>query len=143
MHEARARFAAARVARLATVRPDGRPHVVPVVFALVCGPEDDTIWTAVDRKPKTTTALQRLANVRAQPRVSLLADRYDNDWSLLWWVRADGVARVVDADDPESVEGMAALTAKYVQYRADPPPGPFLRVDVTDWAAWSSARSAR
>ena len=84
---ARALFAAARVARLATVTPDGSPHVVPIVFAV----DGDTIYTAVDGKPKRSRQLQRLANIAAHPRVTVLADRYDEDWSQLWWVRADGV----------------------------------------------------
>ena len=87
---ARAAFASCRVVRLATVRPDGAPHLVPICFAL----EGDTLYSAVDHKPKASTALQRLANIAANPRVSLLADRYDEDWSLLWWVRADGTAHV-------------------------------------------------
>ena len=89
--EARLRFAAARVARLATADAEGVPHVVPVVFAV----DRDTIVVAVDHKPKRTTALKRLANVRANPRVALLADHYaDDDWDALWWVRADGAGTV-------------------------------------------------
>ena len=87
---ARERFASARVARLATTGPDG-PHIVPIVFALA----GDTIYHAVDHKPKRTTALKRLANLRADPRASVLADAYDEDWTRLWWARADGVARIL------------------------------------------------
>ena len=95
---ARALFASARVARLATIGPQGRPHLVPITFAL----DGDTIYTAVDQKPKVTTRLQRLRNVAADPRVSVLADHYDDeDWSSLWWVRGDGAARVVAPGDPE------------------------------------------
>src|SRR5690348_1391752 len=93
--EARARFAAARVARLATADASGRPHVVPIVFAVA----GDEIVSAVDAKPKRTTALRRLANVRENPRVALLADHYEDDWSALWWVRADGTARVAERDE--------------------------------------------
>jgi len=89
--EARAGFATARVARLATIRPDGAPHLVPVVFVL----EGDTVWLVVDEKSKRHRRLQRLVNIRAEPRVSLLVDSYDEDWSRLWWVRADGRARIV------------------------------------------------
>ena len=129
---ARERFAAARVARLATVRPDGGPHLVPVTFALV----GEVVWTAVDDKPKSTRKLRRLANIAAHPAVSLLVDHYDEDWSALWWVRADGVARVVDVDDSPKVRAaLAALTAKYPQYQA-PPSGPLVRVAVTRWRAW-------
>ena len=84
----RQRLAGARVARLATLTPDGRPHVVPCCFALV----EDTLYSAVDGKPKTTLALRRLDNVRAHPACSLLVDHYADDWAALWWVRVDGTA---------------------------------------------------
>lgn len=129
--QARFRFAAARVARLATADGHGAPHVVPLVFALSA----TTIHSAVDAKPKRTTALRRLANVRANPRVSVLVDHYSDDWTALWWVRADGVARVLDA----SAESVALLAAKYDRYRATPPAGPFLLVDVRRWSAWSAS----
>jgi len=132
LDDALARFGAARVARLATTDADGSPHLVPVVFALV----GETVWTAVDAKPKTTTALRRLDNVRAHPVVSLLVDHYADDWATLWWVRADGVATVLDVDEGRA--GLAALTAKYPQYQDNPPPGPVLRVDVTRWVSWSA-----
>jgi PPOX class probable F420-dependent enzyme len=121
-------FASARVARLATVGESGAPHLVPMVFALA----GDVIHTAVDAKPKSTRNLKRLANIARDPRVSVLADHYDEDWTQLWWVRADGVARVV----PSSPAGLAALTARYPQYVAAPPPGPFLEITVTRWTAW-------
>src|SRR5690606_37163913 len=79
----RARVAAARVGTLATVTRDGRPHVVPCCFAV----DDDTVWSAVDAKPKSTLALRRLENVRANPAASLLVDHYEDDWTRLWWVR--------------------------------------------------------
>ena len=125
------RFATARVARLATVDDTGAPHLVPVVFALA----GDVIHSAVDGKPKRHRALRRLATIAHEPRVSLLADHYDEDWSALWWVRADGVARVRDA----SPAGLAALTAKYPQYAAAPPAGPFLEITVHRWVAWSAS----
>jgi len=132
LDDAPARFGAARVARLATTDADGAPHLVPVVFALV----GETVWTAVDAKPKTTTALRRLDNVRAHPAVSLLVDHYADDWATLWWVRADGVGTVLDVDEGRA--GLDALTAKYPQYQENPPPGPVLRVDVTRWVSWSA-----
>ena len=132
LDDAPARFGAARVARLATTDAEGSPHLVPVVFALV----GETVWTAVDAKPKTTTALRRLDNVRAHPAVSLLVDHYADDWATLWWVRADGVATVLDVDEGRA--GLDALTAKYPQYQENPPPGPVLRVDVTRWVSWSA-----
>ncbi|MEV5558827.1 TIGR03668 family PPOX class F420-dependent oxidoreductase [Nonomuraea wenchangensis] len=131
--EARRRFAAARVARLATVRGDGGPRLVPVVFAVI----GERVVSAVDHKPKTTTDLRRLADIRADPRVTLLADHYDEDWSLLWWVRADGLARVAVAG-PEREEALDALTAKYPQYRERRPAGPAVVVEVTRWRSWAA-----
>ncbi len=131
--ELRRRFASGAVARLATVRPDGAPHVVPVVFALVGG----TVYSAVDAKPKRTTRLQRLANVRAEPRCALLVDHYEDDWSRLWWVRADGTAAVVD-EPPASHPGLVALAERHVQYREQPPSGPLLVITIRQWSGWSS-----
>jgi PPOX class probable F420-dependent enzyme len=132
--EARRRFAAARVARLATADAGGVPHLVPVVFAV----EGDTVLSAVDSKPKRTTALKRLANVRANPHVALLADHYDDDdWDELWWVRADGTGRVLDPGDPLAARAVELLSERYPQHRAAPPEGPVLAVDVARWSGWS------
>jgi PPOX class probable F420-dependent enzyme len=128
---ARARFGAARVARLATVRPDGAPHVVPAVFAL----DGETAWMVVDEKPKRHRALQRLANVRAEPRVSLLVDRYDEDWERLWWVRADGTARIAEAG-PELELAIGLLRERYPQERERPPLGPAIAVRIERWSWW-------
>ena len=103
-HQARQRFAAARVARLATADAAGRPHIVPVTFAV----DGDVVYTAVDAKPKQSTALKRLANVAANPAVALLVDHYADDWNELWWVRADGTGRVVDPEDHEGARPVAA-----------------------------------
>ena len=130
--ELRRRFAASPVARLSTVRPDGRPHVVPIVFALV----GDAVFSAVDAKPKRSTDLQRLVNVRAEPRCAVLVDHYDDDWRRLWWVRADGVAEVVDK--PSGHPGIQALVQRFSQYRDEPPSGPLLVVTVQGWTGWTS-----
>jgi PPOX class probable F420-dependent enzyme len=133
--EARRRFAAARVARLATADASGRPHVVPLVFAV----HGDTLYSAVDAKPKRTTALRRLANVAANPPVALLVDHYDDgDWDALWWVRAEGTGRVLDPADGEARQAVALLADRYPQHRADPPAGPVLAVDVERWSGWSA-----
>jgi PPOX class probable F420-dependent enzyme len=124
------RFAAARVARLATVTAGGRPHVVPVCFVLA----GDVIYSAVDAKPKSTSALRRLDNVRANPRVSLLVDHYADDWSQLWWIRVDGEARIVDDD-----AAIELLAAKYEQYRVARPPGPVLAIAELQWRQWSAS----
>jgi PPOX class probable F420-dependent enzyme len=125
------RFAAARVARLATTGPDG-PHIVPIVFALV----GDVIYHAIDHKPKRTTALRRLDNLRADPRASVLADAYDEDWEQLWWVRADGIGSILA---PGHAEAIAALSAKYPQYAERPPLGPVVAIKVSRWSEWSAA----
>ena len=129
--DARARFAGARVARLATVRPDGAPHLVPVILVL----EGGTAWLVVDEKPKRHRRLQRLANVRAEPRVSLLADHYDDEWERLWWVRADGVARIVETG-PELRRAIGLLLERYPQERERPPQGPAIAVEITRWSWW-------
>jgi PPOX class probable F420-dependent enzyme len=130
---ARARLEHARVGELATVRSDGTPHVVPVCFALV----GDEIVTAVDAKPKSTSELRRLDNVRAHPHASLLVHEYaDDDWTKLWWVRADGPAEVV-TDGPRRSAALDALVAKYRQYRDTPPPGAVIALTITRWASWA------
>jgi PPOX class probable F420-dependent enzyme len=142
--EARRRVAEARVARLATADADGRPHVVPMVFALASGRDTgearsgDTVYSAVDAKPKRSTSLRRLANIAANPRVAVLVDHYEDDWHALWWVRADGTGRVLDADEPEGRDALARLVARYPQYRKQPPPGPVLAIDVARWSSWSA-----
>jgi PPOX class probable F420-dependent enzyme len=133
--EACERFAGERVARLATVAPDGRPHLVPIVFAV----DGDTVYTAVDdAKPKATMRLRRLANIAENPAVALLADRYDEDWAALWWVRADGTARVVEPGEPEAVRARDLLAARYAPYHDAPPPGPVIAVAVERWSGWSA-----
>ena len=129
----RARLAAARLGHLATVRPDGRPHVVACCFAV----QGDRLWTAVDAKPKTTTRLQRLDNVRANPWASLLVDHYEEDWDALWWVRVDGAAAVLE-DGAEHDEAVAALVAKYHQYGTAAPRGAVIAVAVERWRGWSA-----
>ena len=131
--ELRRRFGSSPVARLSTVRPDGGPHVVPIVFALV----GDTVFSAVDAKPKRSRHLQRLANVRANPRCALLVDHYEDDWRRLWWVRADGTGEVVAAPSGEH-PGIRALVQRFPQYRDEPPSGPLLVVTVHRWTGWTS-----
>lgn len=131
--ETRARFAAARVARLATADSRGVPHLVPVTFAV----RDDTVVFAVDHKPKTTTSLRRLANIAENPAVSFLVDEYDEDWSRLWWARADGVARVVSDASRASYVGW--LTEKYPQYAERPPEHAVVVTEVQTWRGWASS----
>jgi PPOX class probable F420-dependent enzyme len=133
MEDLRDRVTRERVARLATTDPDGRPHLVPIVFVLV----DDTLYTAVDEKPKLSRTLRRIENARERPDVTVLVDHYEDDWTRLWWVRLRGRARVLDEGD-EAARALTALTAKYEQYRERPPGLPVLAVDLVDWRGWSS-----
>jgi PPOX class probable F420-dependent enzyme len=139
LDDARARqlLAGARVARFATVTRDGRPHLVPVCFAVA----GDVVYHAVDHKPKATRRLARLAHLDADPRAALLADHYDDaDWSALWWVRADGQARVLDdAGAPEAARALDLLAGRYAQYRERRPAGPVVALDVERLTSWSAA----
>jgi PPOX class probable F420-dependent enzyme len=130
----RERVRAARVARLATIGPDGLPHLVPIVFAL----DDDTLYSAVDSKPKRSRRLRRLENARARPDVTVLVDRYEDDWERLWWVRARGRARVLDGGE-EAERALDLLADKYEQYRSDRPTPPVLAVDVLEWRGWAAS----
>ncbi len=127
------RLRTARVARLATADSTGRPHVVPVTFAL--SPDNRLLVTAVDRKPKSTTNLRRLRNIAAQPRVSVLVDHYDEDWSQLWWARADGLATV--RTGAERIAPIAWLVAKYPQYRDSSPQGPVIAIELRTVTGWT------
>src|SRR5690606_32625299 len=106
---------------------------VPVTFAVAGG----AVYTAVDHKPKSTRALRRLADIRANPRVSLLVDHYEDDWERLWWVRVDGHAFVLD--DPDRMRGPIGLLAeRYEQYRRRPPEGPVIAIMIDHWIGWSA-----
>jgi PPOX class probable F420-dependent enzyme len=131
---ARQRLSEARVARLATVGPTGRPHLVPVVFAL----DGDTVYFAVDAKPKRTTHLQRLRNIAANPAVCLLADHYQEDWTRLWWVRVDGDARILE-DSPQSEHALELLAGRYPQHRRTRPQGPVVAITVRSITGWAAA----
>ena len=137
MNEARARelLGGARVARLATVARDGRPRIVPITFVLA----GEVVYHAVDDKPKATRRLARLADLAADPRASVLADHYEEDWSALWWVRADGRARVLDdMGGAEAGRALELLAERYAHYRERRPAGPVIALDVeriTGWAA--------
>ena len=135
--EIRGRFELVRVARLATVDPGGRPHIVPITFALI---DEGTIVTAVDQKPKRTTKLKRLANIAANPAVVVLADHYADDWQELWWARADGTGRIVPSGDERHLRAVAAaaLADRYPQYREVPTTGALVVIAVDRWSGWSA-----
>jgi len=136
VHESmmRRRVEQARVGRLATITSAGDPHIVPVCFAV----DVDRIVTAVDDKPKTTTALRRLDNVRAHGRASLLVDFWSEDWTALWWIRVDGSARVLD-DGADLDAAIGTLERKYRdQYGIHPPKGPAILIHAERWRGWSA-----
>jgi PPOX class probable F420-dependent enzyme len=131
----RVSFTQSPVARLATSTPDGKPHLVPVVFAVGVDSDHDVVYTAVDAKPKTTQRLRRLANIAANEQVSLLVDHYADDWTQLWWVRVDGVA-AIHADGAAMHTGHELLRAKYPQYQSVSLNGPVIAVTVRRWSSW-------
>jgi len=133
--EARARFESKPIARLATVTPGGRPHLVPVTFAL----DGDTIYTAIDAKPKRGSTLRRVTNVAANPLVTLLVDEYDDDWRRLWWVRADGLASVEEAGP----RVLSLLRGRYEQYREVAITGPVIAVMVDRWVGWTAEQRSQ
>jgi PPOX class probable F420-dependent enzyme len=129
----RRRVAKAPVGRLATVRPGGRPHIVPVTFFL----DGDEIASAIDHKRKTTTDLERLRNIEANPVVSVLIDHYEAEWSRLWWVRADGDARIVTSGKRRE-RAVAGLVEKYAPYRETAPQGSVIVIAVSRWSSWTA-----
>ena len=121
---------------MATVSVDDTPHLVPITFAL----HDDLIVTGIDHKPKQTARLRRLGNIVANPAVSVLAHHYDSDdWTRLWWTRADGLASIVPAEDPEHSALAALLGETYPQYREHPIAGPIIAIAAERWSTWSGA----
>ena len=128
----RRRVADAMVARLATVGAGGKPHLVPISFAV----DGDTIYFAVDAKPKRTTDLQRLRNIAANPSVSVLVDHYEDDWTRLWWVRVDGTAHVLSGG-PDIDRAIDLLVRKYDQYRTARPQGPVTAISIERISGWS------
>ena len=130
----RERLAAAPLAHLATVGAEGKPHLVPITFAV----DGDAIYFAVDAKPKRTTNLRRLRNIAANPSVAVLVDHYDDDWRRLWWVRVDGRALVLAAG-PEAERAIDLLAERYVQYRTARPLGPVVAITIDSITGWSAA----
>jgi PPOX class probable F420-dependent enzyme len=133
----RERVRTAPVARLATTEPNGRPHLVPIVFVL----DGEKLYSAVDAKPKRSRRLRRVANARERPDVTVLVDHYEDDWSRLWWVSLRGRARVLEAGE-EAERALRLLVDKYEQYRREPPGRPVLAVDILEWRSWDASATA-
>jgi PPOX class probable F420-dependent enzyme len=132
--EMRRRIEAARLAHLATVSKTGMPHVVAICFAV----DRDTLYFAVDSKPKRTRDLQRLHNIAAHPEVSVLVDHYEEDWRRLWWVRLDGEAHVIDAG-AEFEHALQLLVDRYPQYAKARPAGPVVAMLIRRTSGWSAS----
>jgi len=130
----RLRLVDARVARLATADAEGRPHIVPIAFAH----DDENLYFAVDDKPKRSRNLKRLRNIAGNPRVSVLVDHYEDDWTRLWWVRVDGVAHVL-VHDAEAQRAIDLLVRKYAQYARKRPQGPVVAIRIEHMTGWSPA----
>ena len=125
----------ARVGRLGTVDEQGRPHVVPVCFAY----QDGVAYSVLDAKPKRVAAgdLRRVRNLRANPQVQLLIDRYEEDWSRLLYVQLRGTALVLNSG-LEHAGALALLRAKYAQYSRMPlDDAPIIRIAVSRYVSWS------
>jgi PPOX class probable F420-dependent enzyme len=134
---AMSRVREARVGRFASADARGVPHVVPFVFVLA----GETLYWAVDRKPKRSVRIKRIDNIRANPKVEVVVDHYDEDWNELWWVRAAGIARVLEGGD-EFHRAIELLTQKYPQYRRSPPDGPVVAIDIVRWSGWEARAGA-
>ena len=138
---------AARRAVLATIGPHGVPRQVPVCFALVAGAEGVTLYSPLDEKPKRTADPHDLARVRdliARPDVSLLADRWDEDWRSLAWLRIDATASLVEPGTEEHARAVDALRARYPQYRDHAlETRPLIRLEPVRTAWWSAGRWVR
>jgi PPOX class probable F420-dependent enzyme len=130
----RRRVATKFVARMATAGRDGRPHIVPICFTL----DNDTLYFAVDFKPKRSPNLKRIRNIAANPAVSVLIDHYEDDWDKLWWVRLDGQARLV-TEAGEVQRAVNHLAQRYEQYRAIRPAGPVVAIAIERITGWSAA----
>jgi PPOX class probable F420-dependent enzyme len=137
--QARERFIASPVLRLATASAEGRPHVVPCTFAVDAA---GRIVIGIDNKPKASVNLRRLANIAANPHVSLLVDHYSDDWQQLWWARADGIATIERAG-AEHAGHWQLLRARYPQYEGQLLSGPVIVVEVTAWSGWAFAAATK
>lgn len=109
-----------RVARLGLLDDQDRPRVLPVTFALA----DGVIYSAIDNKPKRSSEPARVRYLRRRPEAALTVDHYDDNWAKLAWVQVLVRVELLGRDE----QGLAALSAKYEQYRSEPPPGPVLKL---------------
>lgn len=138
---ARHMLSSARVGRLATVRADGWPHLVPICFVLA----ERDLYTSIDAKPKRHRRLLRLANIARRPQATLLVDLYREDWRRLAWVRVDAEAAILE-DGDEYRHALALLTRKYRQYRRmdlENVAGPVIRLHPRAVSCWRAQARSR
>ena len=110
---------------------------MPFVFAIARDGDELVAFWAVDDKPKRQRAIQRLGNIEANPSAEFVVDSYEEEWTELWWVRVTGRARVVSSPG-ERTKALAALIDKYPQYRATPPTGPVIAIEIDRVTGWSA-----
>ena len=131
-------LATTRRAVLGTIAPDGRPRLVPICFVLAAG--EPVLYSPLDDKPKRGTdplALARVRDIHADPRVTVLADRWGEDWSRLAWLRCDATARLHDPADAGHGDLIAALRKKYPQYETHRlEDRPLLRIEIERVTSW-------
>lgn len=132
-------LAAARVAHLATADASGEPHVVPVCYA----PGTAALYVTIDRKPKRADIeLKRLRNIRENPAVAFVVDRYDEDWTRLGWVMVRGRAEIL-REGPEHDHAQALLRDRYPQYRGmDLAPLPVIALRIARVTSWGDIGAA-
>jgi PPOX class probable F420-dependent enzyme len=126
-------LSSAQVARLGLLDERDLPRVLPVTFAVFEG----AVWSAIDQKPKRAGEPARVRRLRRRPDAALLVDRYDEDWSRLAWVELRGPVTIHPIGP-----ALDALALRYDQYRADPPPGPLLRLEVRDAVWWRASENS-
>jgi PPOX class probable F420-dependent enzyme len=132
-----------RRAVLATIAADGRPQLVPIAYAVTVRSQELVLYSPLDEKPKSVDdprSLARVQNILARPRVSVLVDRWSEDWSELCWLRLDGVARLLEPADDGGAEHARAVTLlreRYPQYATHRLEArPILRIAVERTVSW-------
>jgi PPOX class probable F420-dependent enzyme len=133
----RTKLKEARVARLATLSAESRPHVVPVCFVY----DGSVFYTAIDKKPKRLAPerLARVRHIRAMPRVALLIDEYCEEWTRLWYILVRGTAKLIPKSaSKERAKVIRQLRQKYPQYGEGilPDDAPIIRIIPEQIASW-------
>ncbi len=126
----------ARIARLATADEKGRPHVIPICFAL----DGKQLFSPIDEKPKKAAPLRlkRIRNIRANPHVAVVIDRYEENWQRLAYVLITGRAKIL-MRGARHKRAVRLLRKKYPQYRKMRLEGrPIIRIIPTGYKCWGN-----